>query len=79
MRKVCLSSLGAIAGAAVTLVTSESRTVIEGSSAKAAAAVGRRSRDCGNPRKRECHQIRDRCCLESGCPCSEAELWIAGR
>src|ERR1700747_1225386 len=38
MRKVCLTSLGAIAGAAVTLVTSESRTVIEGSSAKAAAA-----------------------------------------
>jgi len=38
MRKVRLSFLGAIAGAAVTLVTSESRTVIEGSSAKAAAA-----------------------------------------
>jgi hypothetical protein len=38
MRKVFLIFLGAIAGAVVTLVTSQSRTVIEGSSAKAAAA-----------------------------------------
>jgi carboxyl-terminal processing protease len=38
MRKVFLIFLGAIAGAVVTLATSQSRTVIEGSSAKAAAA-----------------------------------------